>query len=264
MNKHRFSTTRACVAFFCSLFAFLVVPLAKGEEPQLIAHHHGVAFAGFGVDNPPDISGLQFGLHCMAREMGGMQLGLGASAKNASGVQFALATSMTSERLKGMQFALAIVEAEQGMSGFQLAFFRTSAGNHIVEDKQGKRIEPARKTISKGLQMSICGAYAENLDGVQLSFWDAKAQDLDGIQFGILHTAERFSGLQAGLWNTAGVEGKDAHGVQLGLVNWSENFSGLQVGVINLAKELKGVQLGLINYIESSTLPVLPILNASF
>ena len=266
MNRRLLSILLSSVVFLSTLSipAFAAAPQPGGKGTVMLAHHYGLAFAGIGVDNPPDITGVQLGLHCMARDAAGVQMGIGSSARRMSGLQFSLAASMTSERLNGMQFALAITEAEQGMDGLQLSFFRSSVGNHVCKDKHGNRIEPEHTTTSSGVQFSICGTYAENLNGIQLAFWDAYAQDLDGIQISVLHTAERFSGIQAGLWNNAGIEGHHATGLQLGLVNTSDDFSGLQLGLLNRSKKLKGIQIGLVNICDSSSMPVLPILNASF
>jgi len=55
-------------------------------------------------------------------------------------------------------------------------------------------------------------------------------------------------------------------GIDIGLVNWATGEStAVKWGFFNITKNLKGIQIGLLNIATGKeTLPVLPIINASF
>lgn len=139
------------------------------------------------------------------------------------------------------------------------------------------------------------GVFSMNHDvaGLDLGLVNWTSGDELAVQWGVLNkTTGRFAGAQFGLVSLAGggfvgwqsslvnldsgkavgffdgainVAWESGIGFQLGLVNYAKEFTGLQFGFVNWTQTLTGLQIGLVNYIAGKeTLPVLPILNASF
>ena len=117
---------------------------------------------------------------------------------------------------------------------------------------------------TRGVDVSLfcLGAEESEFDGIQIAGM-VLAHHVRGIQAGLL-TYGDIRGVQMGLWNTA----IDLRGLQIGLVNFIDNpdapFTGLQIGLVNRAETLHGLQIGLLNIVPGSSLPVLPLLRASF
>ena len=87
---------------------------------------------------------------------------------------------------------------------------------------------------TKGLQFSVIGTQARDLDGLQVSIVNFVKEKLYGLQFGgVNHVKEKLYGLQVGGVNYV----KKAIGLQFGLFNYTEDSQGiLQVGVLNINK----------------------------
>lgn len=82
-----------------------------------------------------------------------------------------------------------------------------------------------------------------------------------GWQTGILnYNQEKFAGMALGVFNL----GEKVSWVQLGAVNTAYEVKGVQIGVLNACDELCGVQIGVLNIVDSSPLPIMPVVNASF
>ena len=132
-----------------------------------------------------------------------------------------------------------------------------------------------------------------NVTGLDLGLVNWTSGDELALQWGVLNkTTGRFAGAQFGFVSLAGNgfvgwqasvvnvdSGKSVGffngavnaslesgvGFQLGMFNYSREFTGLQFGLVNYTQTLTGLQIGLLNFITSKeTLPVLPIVNASF
>lgn len=99
--------------------------------------------------------------------------------------------------------------------------------------------------------------------GLRLGLF-AKNVEMTGVGLGVVNwTSEDLTALQWGIVNYTG--GSDMYGVQFGLCNVSQSVTGIQLGILNVAQELTGIQIGLLNIATGKeSLPVLPIINASF
>lgn len=117
----------------------------------------------------------------------------------------------------------------------------------------------------------------ENVTGFDIGFW-GRARFFEGVQVNILRNdaTDQLSGLQIGLYNTAGQahtigvqaglwnEAGTLNGAQAGLVNTVGAMNGVQVGIINRAESLYGFQIGAINVIRSAEVKFFPIVNVGF
>ncbi len=91
------------------------------------------------------------------------------------------------------------------------------------------------------------------VQGIQISPFYNIADSVQGLQVsaGLNWSTKSFEGLQSGLINVNGGDGK---GLQAGLGNWtSGSFEGLQAGLVNIAGgDTKATQAGLINWTSGS------------
>lgn len=110
------------------------------------------------------------------------------------------------------------------------------------------------------------------VEGVQISgiFGGInRAGDLRGVQvagaIGGINKADNVSGVQiAGTYLGINIA-KNMTGFQLGTIyNQAKAMEGVQLGLVNLCNKMHGIQIGLVNIITESSLPVFPIINASF
>lgn len=113
-----------------------------------------------------------------------------------------------------------------------------------------------------GIDLGFWGR-ARYFEGIQINLLRNDAIDqLSGFQIGLYNSTQQAHtfGIQAGLWNEAGI----LNGVQAGLVNTVGSMHGIQVGVINRADALYGFQVGAINVIRSGSVRFFPIVNVGF
>ena len=108
-----------------------------------------------------------------------------------------------------------------------------------------------------GIQIAGLGI-AHHVRGIQAGL--LTYGDIRGVQMGLWNTAIDLRGLQLGLANFSDT----SRGLQLGIFNSSGTVRGLQLGLVNYACSLRGLQIGLLNIVPDSSLPVLPLLRASF
>ena len=89
-------------------------------------------------------------------------------------------------------------------------------------------------SYTKGLQLSVIGTQALDLDGLQVSIVNFVNEKLYGMQFGVVnHVKEKLYGLQVGGMNYV----KKVSGLQFGLFNYTEDSQGIfQIGVLNINK----------------------------
>ncbi len=134
--------------------------------------------------------------------------------------------------------------------------------NYVKEDTKGyQMVFP--------LGMNISG----NLEGGQIGFYPVGmnvADDVSGFQLGLMslasaNIADDVSGNQIILGFGINIADNIVGGQYSIVGNFAtEEINGIQFGLINYAYKLKGIQIGLININWSGTIPVLPILNASW
>lgn len=129
-----------------------------------------------------------------------------------------------------------------------------------------------------GLRLTIpFSTVQENVTGFDIGLWGS-ARFFEGVQVNILRNIaiDQLSGIQAGIYNTAGQaytigiqaglwnEAQLLNGVQAGLVNTVGAMNGVQVGLINRAESLYGFQVGAINIIRSAEMKFCPVVNIGF
>lgn len=129
-----------------------------------------------------------------------------------------------------------------------------------------------------GLDIGLWNQTLDRQWGLQVGGLNTVDADLTGLQFGVANlVGETVRGWQGGFFNMANGEVYGlqtgpmnmgmtvVHGIQIGVVNYAQDMSGLQIGLFNATQVMYGLQLGIINIIsDKETLPVLPLINASF
>ena len=116
-----------------------------------------------------------------------------------------------------------------------------------------------------GLDLSLVGANTGDFLGVAFTGVSLVDGNFTGYQGGWLAsvTEGNMQGLQAGAYTKAGL---GSSGVQFGIINTADDFSGLQLGFVNIAETMRsGLQIGLVNIINNKEkLKVFPFLNWRF
>lgn len=122
-----------------------------------------------------------------------------------------------------------------------------------------------RNADLRGLDVSFVGRNTGSVSGLA---WDGVGVvdgDFTGAQLTWLAavTKGNLQGFQAGVYTKAG---PGSSGFQWGLVNTADSFSGLQLGFVNIAEAMRsGLQIGLVNIINNKdNLKVFPIVNWKF
>lgn len=165
------------------------------------------------------------------RYMTGLDIGFwNASVESASGIQLAIYRNET-RIFKGIQFALWNAETGQ-TGGFQFAGVSTDA-----QDLTGIQLTGllGRARAVNGFQIAGLSAVSESENdevwtkGLQMALYEARAENLSGIQLA--------GGFSEASWN--------AHGIQLALLfSEARYLHGIQFGgLTGRAKEASGIQL---------------------
>lgn len=170
------------------------------------------------------------------------------------------------EAVAGIEASLAVNNANHWMVGLQVTPGVNKAENPVL-----------------AWQAAGIANHAEDCLGIQTALaWNRCNDSLSGLQLGSANFAgELWRGLQVGFFNRAGPPGgfdRIQRGIQFGAVNWSDNISGaqiglwnrapdacgLQLGFVNTATSIQGLQIGLLNFSNTSSIPCLPFVRASF
>jgi hypothetical protein len=144
-----------------------------------------------------------------------------------------------------MGLRLGLFSMNHNMTGLDLGILNWTSGDELAA-----QWGVVNKTTGRfaGAQFGVVSMVGDGFVG-----WQASLVNLD-------------SGKSVGFFNGAvNVAWETGIGFQMGMVNYAKEFTGLQLGFVNYTQVLTGIQIGLLNFITSKeTLPVLPILNASF
>lgn len=117
----------------------------------------------------------------------------------------------------------------------------------------------------------------ESVTGFDIGFW-GRSVYFEGIAVNVFRNdvREKLSGLQVGIYNSAGYcnlgavqvgvwnEAHSINGIQAGLVNIAGDAYGFQVGLINRAETMSGFQIGVINVIRDAEIAFCPVVNIGF
>lgn len=140
------------------------------------------------------------------------------------------------------------------------------------------KIQLVNETVDiYGLKLNLLYGGNERVVGLDVGLF-SNNESVSALQANIFmnRTRAHFSGLQAGIYNSAA----SSSGIKLGLVNWTEGIDsgltvglllnsslesrGVAIGLVNYTEFLTGVQIGLINIATKSTVPFFPIVNFCF
>ena len=114
--------------------------------------------------------------------------------------------------------------------------------------------------LVRGFDLGVA-CVAERFEGIQLGIFANTQDSGKGLSCALIHTAQDCEGVQGGLM--CFVEG-ELVGVQTGIVNVASEVTGVQIGLFNHCESLRGVQIGLANIALDAPLPFCVLVNASF
>lgn len=216
-----------------------------------------------------DLNGIDAGpisINICEGRLIGIQAGglLNSAEKGAIGLQVGIGVNL-SENTVGMQVA-GVGTKSSTISGAQIAgVFNNS------ETCRGLQAGLANRSVNlDGLQMGFIGIVEHDMNGLQvtasplLSSGDsgcAIGGTLRGWQIGSVSSAANAFGVQVGCLVTYS---DNCKGLQIGTVNLADRMTGVQIGVVNYCYSMRGIQIGLVNVISDSSVPFLPVINASF
>ncbi len=212
----------------------------------------GIQLAGLLGYVEDSMIGIQLGGVCVAGNIRGIQLGgllnvagsMWTDSYSALGIQVSGLINLAFCDVTGIQVALGYGNVAGDMSGIQIApFFNGAEGMRGLQLAGIANIGQYRPM--RGLQLAVIANIVD--DG-----------PMRGAQLSILNYVKKS--------NKKYNRNSDGNmtGMQIGLINKAEKVHGLQVGIYNDCRSLKGVQIGLVNVIRENSVPILPIINASF
>jgi hypothetical protein len=227
-----------------------------------------------------NISGLDFGMINSSFNTNGIQIGgIVNHTENMTGFQFSSILN-TSQNLSGFQISMANIAQE--VNGLQLALLGSTSTSGEMNGVQITSGLNSRQGYMRGLQLAgnpllSCNS-ANDMAGVQISGGINMAHKFDGLQIGlVINGTNNLNGVQIGLvLNKVGMESngvqigwgniaEQVKGVQVGLLsNKAKQVKGFQIGGINYCEKIHGIQIGVINILREGTLPIFPVINASF
>ena len=172
-----------------------------------------------------------------------------------------------------------MAQEKNGLAPLQLSLFPPLQLQSSDTAIAGLRLGIFAKNVEmSGVGIGVVNWTSEDLVALQWGVFNYTGGTAVGVQWGIANIVNKeFVGWQASAYNwtvgdSIGVQtgafngvGNATIGIQFGLCNYSHTITGLQLGILNITENLYGIQIGLLNIATGKdSLPVLPIINASF